>query len=106
MSIVSKLKDCIMDIEDFSFVIMMYLIAVVLTIFITWLLFDLFGVKADVEMLLVMLFVLTVINGLAMIANFEIVHRIVVIIMMEAKEKIEKEMKETMEKQRCGEQST
>jgi len=95
-----------MDIEDFSFVIMMYLIAVVLTIFITWLLFDLFGVKADVEMLLVMLFVLTVINGLAMIANFEIVHRIVVIIMMEAKEKIEKEMKETMEKQRCGEQST
>jgi len=94
-----------MDIEDFSFVIMMYLIAVALTILITWLLFVLFGIKSEVEMLLVMLFVLTVINGLAMIVNFEIVHRIVVIIMMEAKEKIEEEMKEDMEKQRCGEQS-
>ena len=106
MSVVSKLKDCIMDIEDFSFVIMMYLITVALTILITWLLFDLFGIKGEVEMLLVILFVLTVINGLAMIVNFEIVHRIVILIMMEAKEKIEKEMKETMEKQRCGEQST
>jgi len=105
MSVVSKLKSCIMDIEDFSFVIMMYLIAVALTILITWLLFVLFGIKSEVEMLLVMLFVLTVINGLAMIVNFEIVHRIVVIIMMEAKEKIEEEMKEDMEKQRCGEQS-
>ena len=105
MSIASKLKDCIMDIEDFSFVIMMYLITVALIILITWLLFDLFGVKAEVEMLLVMLFVLTVINGLAMIVNFEIVHRIVILIMMEAKEKIAMEMKEAMEKQRCGGQS-
>jgi len=53
----------------------------------------------------VRLIVLTVINGLAMIVNFEIAHRIVVLIMMEAKEKIEMEMKETMEKQRCGDQS-
>ncbi len=105
MSVVSKLKDCIMDIEDFSFVIMMYLIAVALIILITWLLFDLFGIKAEVEMLLVILIILTVINGLAMIVNFEIAHRIVVLIMMEAKEKIEEEMKEDMEKQRCGEQS-
>ena len=94
-----------MDIEDFSFVIMMYLIAVALTILITWLLFVLFGIKSEVEMLLVMLFVLTVINGLAMIVNFEIAHRIVILIMMEAKEKIAMEMKETMEKQRCGDQS-
>ncbi len=94
-----------MDIEDFSFVIMMYLIAVALIILITWLLFDLFGIKAEVEMLLVILIILTVINGLAMIVNFEIAHRIVVLIMMEAKEKIEEEMKEDMEKQRCGEQS-
>ena len=105
MSVVSKLKNCIMDIEDFSFVIMMYLITVALTILITWLLFDLLGLKAGVEMLLVILFVLTVINGLAMIVNFEVVHRIVILIMMEAKEKIAMEMKETMEKQRCGEQS-
>ena len=105
MSVVSKLKSCIMDIEDFSFVIMMYLIAVALILITTWLLFDLFGVRAEVEMLLVILIVLTVINGLAMIVNFEIVHRIVILIMMEAKEKIEKEMKETMQKQRCGEQS-
>ena len=102
MSVVSKLKSCIMDIEDFFFVIMMYLIAVALILITTWLLFDLFGIKAEVEMLLVILIVLTVINGLAMIVNFEIVHRIVILIMMEAKEKIEKEMKETMEKQRCG----
>jgi hypothetical protein len=94
-----------MDIEDFSFVIMMYLITVALTILITWLSFDLLGLKAGVEMLLVILIILTVINGLAMIVNFEIVHRIVVLIMMEAKEKIAMEMKETMEKQRCGEQS-
>lgn len=105
MSIVSKLKDCIMDIEDFSFVIMMYLVAVFITILITWLLFHFSGLKAGVEMLLVILIILTVINGLAMIVNFEIVHRIVVLIMMEAKEKVAMEMKETMEKQRCGEQS-
>jgi len=94
-----------MDMEDFSFVIMMYLTAVALTILITLLLFDLFGLKSEVEMLLVILIVLTVINGLAMIVNFEIVHRIVILIMMETEEKIAMEMKETMEKQRCGEQS-
>ena len=105
MSVVSKLKNCIMDIEDFSFLIIMYLIAVALTILITWLTFNLFGLKAGVEMLLVILIILTVINGLAMIVNFAIVHWIVILIMMEAKEKIAMEMKETMEKQRCGEQS-
>ena len=105
MSVVSKLKNCVMDIEDFSFVIMMYLITVALTILITWLLFGIFGKKPGVEVLLVILIILTVINGLTMIVNFEIAHRIVVLIMMEAKEKIVMEMKEAMEKQRYDEQS-
>lgn len=49
--------------------------------------------------------ILTVINGLAMIVNFEIVHRIVVLIMMEAKEKNSNGDERDYEKQRCGEQS-